>query len=890
MKNTLFISLIKKKIMFCLFLWVSLLWAVMPSWGNSPIQKHTLNNGLTVILKENHSSPLVSFQMWIKVGSADEQDNEAGITHLIEHMLFKGTAKRKVGEIAREVETAGGEINAFTSYDETVFYLVIPSRYFSSGLDIMADAIQNSSFDPEELKREKEVVLEEVRMRTDQPSTKLYEALFSAAYTVHPYQRPIIGYEKTVQSFDRAKVFEYYRKWYAPDNMALVVTGDFKSDEALSAIKKAFLNFTSRMTGNPIRPAEPPQKDVRSVILSEDVQKTYLEMAFHIPAVNHNDLYPLDVLMSILGDGESSRLYQKVKAEAGLVHSIDASSYTPRDPGVLMIGCLLEGAKAKPALTKIFQELYRIQSEPPSSEEMQKAKLKLTSDFIYSKQTIEGEGRQLGYFETVVGDVAFEQAYVERINQVTVQDIINVAQKYFTPQNATIGFLVPKKDASLITNEEINISLTGLEKPSVFSSAAAFPETQKFVLPNGITLIVRENRNLPLVSMQAVFLGGVRFEKKENNGINNFIAEMLTKGTKKRSALDIAKEIESMAGEINGFSGRNSFGVSCTILSQFFEPGLELFSDVLLNSSFPEEELEKKRTDIIAAIEQEEDQPFSFIRKNFDAFFFENHPYGMNTLGTKSVVSKQTSRELGKYYGELARSKNLVITIVGDVKADKARKMVEEFFREFSDLPCVYPAVPKEPTPAAVRQKNLTQGKKAQAQVMLGFSGVDIKNTDKYSLEVLNTILAGQGGRLFTELRDKQSLAYVVTSFAWEGIDPGYIAFYIGCEPSKVEKAIEGIKKEIRKITEKKVGPIELERAKNYVVGNFSIDHQTNASIAADMGFNERYGLGNDYSKTYLDKILKVSQEDVQRAAKKYLDFTNYALLIVTPEETSGIP
>jgi zinc protease len=390
--------------------------------------------------------------------------------------------------------------------------------------------------------------------------------------------------------------------------------------------------------------------------------------------------------------------------------------------------------------------------------------------------------------------------------------------------------------------------------------------------------------------MQAVFLGGVRFEKKDNNGINNFIAEMLTKGTKKRSALEIAKEIESMAGVVNGFSGRNSFGVSCTILSQFLDQGLDLFSDVIINPTFPEEELPKKRADIIAAIDQEKDQPFSFIRKNFDAFFFENQPYGMDSLGTKDVVSKLTSRELEEYYGSLARAKNLVITIVGDVKADNVKKMVEALFHGFSGLTCAYPTVSQGSPSAVSRQKEIKQGEKAQAQVMLGFFGVDIKNPDKHSLEVLNTILAGQGGRLFTELRDKQSLAYVVTSFAWEGIDPGYIAFYIGCEPSKVEKAVDGIKKEIQKITEEKVSPQELERARNYLVGNFSIEHQTNASIAADMGFNERYGLGYDYSESYLDKILKVSVKDVKRAAKKYLDLNKYTLLIVKPEETSVIP
>ena len=885
MKNRLFFQSVQKGVLFCLTLCASMFW-MMPSWGNSQIQKYTLDNGLTVILKENHTAPLVAFQMWIKVGSADEQDDEAGITHLIEHMLFKGTAKRKVGEIAREVETAGGDINAFTSYDQTVFYLIIPNRYFSSGLDIMADAIQNPSFDPDELRREKEVVLEEIRMRNDRPSTKLDEALFSSAYTVHPYGRPIIGFEKTLENFDRAKVLEYFCKWYTPDNMSLVVTGDFESDKAVAAIKKAFLNFNSHQKVKSYRPTEPPQEKTRSIILREDVQKTYLEMVFHIPGINHNDLYPLDVLASILGDGDSSRLYQQVKSEAGLVYSINASSFTPRDPGAFMIGCILEGDKVGPALKKIFQELYRIQNEPPSSEEIQKSKLKLTSDFIYSQETIQGEGRQLGYFETVVGDVAFEQTYVERINQVTVQDLAKVAQRYFTPENVTIGLLLPEKEASDITNEEIKETIALRKNPPIASPETDPPVTQKFLLPNGLTLIVRKNRNLPIVSLQAVFLGGVRFETKENNGINNLIAEMLTQGTKKRSALDIAKEIESMAGEVKGFSGRNSFGISCTTLSQFFEQGLELFSDILLNPSFPEEELTKKRADIIAAIERKEDQPFSFILKNFDAFFFENHPYGMDILGTKEVMNTITSMNLRDYYFSLARPKNLVITIVGDIEARQTKNMVETLFQGFSDMPVPYPRVPQETKPIGIRQKEIKQGKKAQAQVMLGFPGVDIKSPDRYSLDVLNVILAGQGGRLFAELRDKQSLAYAVTSFVWGGIDPGYIAFYIGCEPSKVEKAMEGIKREIQKITEEKVSSQELKRAQNYLVGNFSIEHQTNASMAAEMGFNERYGLSYDYSETYLNKILKVSVEDVQGVAKKYLDLSRYALVVVKPEET----
>ncbi|MCX8011886.1 MAG: insulinase family protein, partial [Desulfobacterota bacterium] len=479
-------------------------------------------------------------------------------------------------------------------------------------------------------------------------------------------------------------------------------------------------------------------------ILCDDVQKAYLSMAFPIPSINHPDLYPLEVLAAILGEGKSSRLYQKVKSEDRLVYSIYSSSVALRDSGLFMVGGLLEAEKVKPVVTKIFQEIYRLQKSPPSLEEMRKAKLNLTSEFIYNKETLEGESNQLGYFETVVGNLSFEQNYVDKINQVTITDILRVAKTYLNPQNLNIGVLLPEKAVTVITEAEIKTTINQVASSGLSSAeTSAFPSTQKFLLPNGITLIVRENRRLPIVAMQGIFLGGVRWEKRENNGINNLIAEMLTSGTKRFSAEDIARKIDAMAGKINGFSGSNSLGIFCTVLSQFFEPALELFSEVLTNPSFPEKELIKKKADVIAEIERRSDQPISFLMKNFNSFFFGNHPYGMDTLGTKEVVQKLTSRDLSDYYSYLARAKNLVITVVGDVEAESAKKIIEAAFKEFPSQTFNPPEVPSVSIPNIVRQKVIPHGKKTQAQILLGFPGIDLKSPDKYALDVLNTILAG---------------------------------------------------------------------------------------------------------------------------------------------------
>lgn len=856
--------------------------------GEPTLKKTVLANGLTVILREIHTAPVVALQAWVKVGGADEKDDEAGITHLIEHMLFKGTAKRRMGEIAWEVENAGGEINAWTSHDETVFHLVIPSRYFAEGLDIMADAVQHSAFDSRELEREKEVVGEEIRMRADQPTTVLMETLFANAYKVHPYRREVIGFQETVRAFTREKVLAYYQKWYTLDNITLVVTGDFQQEEALQAVQSAFARDRSPAKERDFRrPQEPPQRDFRGVVLRKQVQKAYLDMAFHIPSITHGDVYSLDVLASLLGQGDSSRLYQKIKQEKGLAYSIGAYSFTPQDPGVFMLNGVMEGEKAQAAVTAIMEEIYRLQVDPPSQNELERAKLNLASDFVYQKETVQGEARQLGYFETVLGDVAYEQTYLNRLSQVTASDVMRVAREYLTSQNLTAALLVPEKEALELSADALKQAVLQASPPPGPEREETSAKTVKHVLSNGSILLVRENHRLPVVSMQAAFLGGVRVETASTNGLTNFVAAMLTKGTPQRTALQIAEDIEDMAGSLEGFSGRNSFGVSCTVLSQFFDQGATLFAEVLLQPRFPAEEMEKKRQELLAALDQKQDQPVSYTLTTFDRLFFASHPYGMDPLGTKETVRSFAARDLQEWYARLARPGHLVLAVVGDVDQELVREKMERLFQGFSGTTPDVAKVEKQAPPERPRKQEIRKGSRAQAQIMWGFPGVDLKDEDKYPLKVLNAILAGQGGRLFTELRDKESLAYVVTSFAWEGIDPGYIAFYLGCAPGKKDKALEGIAREVKKVVENKVSPAELQRAQNYLVGDFAIGHQTNQSWASELALNELYGLGYDYSAAFVDKILQVNAQEVQRVAGKYLDLEHSTLLVVQPEEAT---
>ncbi|MFQ5900965.1 MAG: M16 family metallopeptidase [Thermodesulfobacteriota bacterium] len=837
-----------------------------------------LDNGLTVILEENNSAPVAAIQVWVKAGSADEDAEEAGIAHLLEHMLFKGTERRGVGDIAREIESVGGDINAWTSFDQTVYHIVVASRYLELGLDLLSDAVRNSTFDPQELEKEKMVVQEELRRGEDSPSTKLNKRVMAESYTTHPYHRPVIGFMDTVEAIDREKVLGFVRRWYVPDNMTLVVSGDFRREEILPIIKEAFKATPGKVkSGLRERSVEPQQDRLKSVIISEDVRETKLELAFHIPGLDHEDVYPLDVMSIILGGGRSSRLYRRLRMDKTLVRSVSTYSMTPKDPGIFFIFADLKAEDLKATLGEIVEELEELKEEGVTEEELKRAKLNLESDFVYQRETIQGRARQLGYYETTAGDLSFEEKYLKGINDVTSDDIQRVVSRYFVYPNMTQGILVPEKERENLDEEGLKEVATLLEK-----RPGAEGEIIRKVLDNGIVLLVKENHTNPTVSLYSVFSGALLREDEENNGITNAIARMLTKGTKERSAEDIAGEIESMAGGLSGFSGRNTFGVSAHFLSRFFGQGMEIFSDVLLNPSFDKEEFKKVRKDILTDIETEEDNLARVTFKLLDKTLYKKHPYRMNTLGTKKTISKLANRDLIRYYRSYAVPQNMVIAIVGDIDAEEVEAKVKELFMKMEKGDTLDLDIPQEIKTKEIREVERIK-EKEQAHIAIGFLGPSLTNPDRYPVSVLSNVLATQGGRLFMELRDKQGLAYIVTAFSRGGIGTGAFIVYMATSPENLEKSIKGIKEILQEIVDKGITEEELKKAGGHLIGSYEIGLQDNSSQASDMALNEILGLGFDEFRRYPEKIKSVTLEDVHRVAKEYIDLEAYSIVIVKP-------
>jgi zinc protease len=832
----------------------------------------TLDNGLKVVLLEDHSAPVVALNVWVRVGSADERAVEAGMAHVFEHMLFKGTERRAVGEIARTVEAAGGHINAFTSFDMTVYHITMASRDAAIGIDVLADAVLNSTFDETELEKEKKVVLEEIRRGEDSPGRVLSHAIFGTAYQEHPYQLPVIGTPESVLSFSREQMLDFHGRWYVPNNMTFVVVGDIDPEVALARIDEAFAATPRVPELRHSRRPEPPQTEPRTGIVRRDFEQTQVGLAFPITSFVDPDAAYLDLLAAILGSGEASRLYRNVKDRRRLVHTIGAGAYTPADPGLFFVNAALEPERIEEALDAIADEIRRLRILGPSEVELDRARTNLLANEVHEKETMQGQARKLGYWETLASGIAKEEEYLDRVRRATTEDVRRVADRYLVADRATLMALIGEDKRPELKADTLVDAYRAGDRTAHALSAEELPGgILRYTLPNGLRVIVKRNPSVPLVSMRLSFLGGLLVEDEETQGISAFLAEMLERGTAHRSASQIASEVENIAGGLDGFSGRNSFGLTGEFLKDSLDTGLELFSDVLLHPTFPPDEIEKLRTERLAAIQRRED---SLAAKAFDLFadgLYEGHPYRFPSLGTEASVKRFDRDALRGYWEAWAVPSNGVLAIVGDVDPNGIVETVSVYLGDWTgpaevDLPSrSIPSAPTAPKELAIEKR------KQQVHIVVGFQGISVSDPDGAALDVLSQILSGQGGRLFVELRDQRSLAYTVTAFAVEGVDPGAFAVYIASAPEKRDEALEGLRRELQRIVSEPVSDEELERAKGFLIGSQAVSLQRFGTQASLLSLDELYGLGASHHLDFRERVEAVTAEDVKRVARRLI-------------------
>jgi len=860
-----------------------------------PASCFTLANGLEVIVHEDHFAPVVALQAWVKVGGADEHDREAGVAHVHEHMLFKGTASRGVGQIAAEVESSGGHINAFTTPDHTVYHLVLAARHFATGLDILADALRNSTFDAAELARELLVVLEEWKRSEDMPVSRGYTELFRQAFRQHPYGRPVIGWRKTIAALDRPRVLDFFRRWYLPNNVVLVIVGDVDGAGARAAVERAFGSWRSGRLPPRRRPREPLPTRPRLAAIDMPVQEHHLLLGFPIPGAADADVVPLDLLAYILAGGESTRLVHALEAEKELANSVSAFAYTPPDPGLFVFLASLERRKIGAAAGELLAHVARVRDELVTPAELARARGNLESEFVYRKETVQGRARLLGYSRCVFQDADYERRYLAGLATARREDVRRVATTYLD-QSRLVGVLAGPDAARLLPEGLGNGRRNGAPAratgkagatraarapASARAGAHPAPALQTRTLPNGVRLIVKVHPGAPLLSVRAVTLGGLLLERPAYAGINNFLAGMVTRGTAYHSRAMLGRAIEGLAGYLDGFSGRNTFGIRGQFLSQHVEEGTELLLEVLRTPTLPSDEVEKRRRELLVQIAQRDDDPAQRTIELFYETHFPAHPYGLPVIGTRAAIRRLGRARLLAYHRRLLAPERLVVAAVGDVDPGW---LLERLAAGLADVPRVAPL----PYPRPARrphgiQRAVRYLDRQQTHFVLGTRGGRIGDPDRAALRMAEAVLSRQGGRLFLELRDRQGLAYSVSAFASEGVEPGVFGVYFACAPDAVERAVVGILAELTRLRDEPVPAAELEDARRYVLGSYDIALQTNAAQSDDLVFNELYGLGLDGGARYRKAIAAVTPETVRAAARKYLTLDAYTLAIVGP-------
>ena len=836
----------------------------------STAQKWILPNGLTIIVQEDRSAPVASVQAWCATGSIyEDQHLGAGLSHILEHMLFKGTKTRSTNQIAQKIQDVGGYINAYTSFDRTVFWIDVPKDGVSSALDILADAMMNSTLPPEEYQKEQEVIRREFAMGMDDPDRMTGLLLFATAYQRHPYRFPVIGELEIYNQLTQEQVMQYYKTRYVPNNLTFVVVGDVDAEKVRQQLAELFKLYPEESLKPLFIPAEPPQLGRREVHQEFATELTHLSLAWHIPELTNPDVPALDLLATILGEGRSSRLYRRVREEAGLAFSISSFSYTPGDPGLFGIDATVDPKKREAAEQLALRIVDEVKNAGVTTEELAKAKKIMLSHHLGTLTTMRGQASDIGSNWLLTRDLNFSRHYLDAVQKVTVKDIERVAATYLTEKNLTVISLNPK--GSLVGKAE-------------GAKAVAAGEIQKFDLSNGLRLLVREDPRLPLVAMGAVFRGGLLAETPQDNGITRLMAKVLLKGTKTRTAEQIANDIEAVGGSISNDAGNNSFSVSVDVTNPDVKLGLDLLSDVLLNATMPEKAIAREKEIQIAAIQQEEEQLTTVARNIMRQALFPQHPYALRSNGSVESVQRLTQKELLEFRDRYVVAKNGVVLVFGDVKASEVKQLVEQTLGKMKPgalaLTDAKPSVPLGKPETVESHKE-----KAQGVIMVGFRGASLSSPDRYALDLIDEASSDLGSRFFIRIREQMGLAYYVGAGQMQGLVPGLFSFYLGTDPQKIEPVKTALLDEIHKLANDGLTPEELVRAKKKLIGQQEIANQSNDAFGYHCALDELYGLGFNYYKRLDHDVNAVTLDAIKQVAAKYFRDQPYVLATVRPPE-----
>ncbi len=836
-----------------------------------PPERLILANGLTVLLQPDRSAAVASVQVWVKTGSIHEGAHlGAGLSHFLEHMAFKGTARRAGRELSLAIQACGGHINAYTTFDRTVYYVDLPAEHTPVAIDVLADAVFHSTLPADEVAREREVILHEIDMGQDDPDHRLAEALFATAFREHAYRYPIIGHRELFSTLTRDDLLAYYRARYVPDNIVLVVAGAFDPAAARAAIAGHFGAMPRAQLAPVPQPGEPRQLARRTRHLFEDVQLTRVEFGWQIPGLAHPDAPALDVLASILGNGDSSILWQAVREKARLVHGIDALAWNPGTAGLFLVSLTCDAGKREAACAAVEHELARCAERGFPARLIAKAVRQAVVGEINTRKTMEGQAARLGMAEVVVGDLGYCRTYFDRLRALAPSDLRRVLRAHLVPEQLTVVSMNPAG------------AKPAAPPPAAPGSGDGPGDFEVAVLPNGARLLLQPDRHLPNVHLRLLFLGGPLHEPEGRRGATELLATLLTKDTRRRSAAAVARVIEEVGGSFYPFAGNNSFGLAVEVIPADLPRALEVLADGALAPVFRQGTFAIERDAQLASLREDADDVITFAQKRLRRLFFGAHALAIDAHGDEAGLSALVPGDLAALHRRLVVAGNAVLAATGDFDPLSVGPRLRRFLARLpagrlppADGGFAGPAGNGDFVEAQPRQ---------QAIVMQAFPGPGLLAPDYYASEVADELFSGMSSRLFERVREEKGLAYFVRSSRVVGLRTGMFYFISGTEPRHAAEVLAEIQAEIGRVQRGGVEAAELLRCLTRLKAARRMSLQTNAARAMQAGLDSLYGLPAGDWRNYDAHIDAVDGAALRQFAQAYLTSARRAQLVVRPE------
>jgi zinc protease len=838
------------------------------------VEQTTINHLKTLFIN-SPGATASTVQIWFRAGSALEKPENEGIAHFLEHMFFKGTKKRPGPQIAHEVESFGGEINAFTSFDYTCYYINTPASNLHQSVDILLDMVANPLFTESDIPSERDVVFEEYRRALDNPSQFHFMQLQKTCME-EGYFHPILGNEKTIKNFSQSQLKQFRNEFYNRENCMLVIAGDLLQKEKIEKLINSFnLPKGNESHFGKFNLKSPSQIDIHN----KAIRQATLTIAIQAPSYLADITAAQDLVINCLAHGETSRLYQLLVSETSICNGISGSTMYFSKGGAHFIKMSLPYENLSKALTIFEQNLKDIATNGFSNEEIQKIKNQYLASKIYEKESIESYAFSLGHGFAQNGQIFCEDEFIAKIKKCTTAEV-NQAVKAIFSKAIHLSFQIPNDLPTEPSNKIINKFQKNISsyfnnikdkktflKPtqtSVFDS-----QVQLITLLPGVELLYRQNLMTPTFVFHSYMKGGMSFENEKSSGQYSLLARLLNYGSTKFPYKKIKNFLEDRSASLSGFSGKNATGMTMHGQTQDFKGLIEAFSECFLRPEIPQKYFNHEKKIILRVIDNQKEDPVKQCFKEFNQLIFNKHPYSLDISGTKESLKKVSPAILKRLHQKTLKNSNLMFTYVGDMSLED---LIHELKPLLSHLkPRKIKKVPaKKPAPIVGQIRHI-ELKREQTHIVIGTPGFKMTDKEDLYLKMFSSHLSGQSSELFVEVRDKQGLCYSVQPVHMSALEAGSWGIYIGTGNDKKEKAQAAILALLQRVSEEGLKEEEFERIKKMMEGQVQLSLQTNDDWAHFYSVPILHGYGVDFQHLSNKQIKEASYNEFQLFIKSFL-------------------